>query len=87
MIPHERSLVKELAGRPFAIVGVNTDGREAYAKGIKNLPVTWRSFDDGNPEGPICKRWSIGGFRPSTSSTTSESFDTSTFATPISRRP
>jgi len=62
MIPHERSLVKELAGRPFAIVGVNTDGRDAYAKGLKNLPVTWRSFDDGNPEGPICKRWSISGF-------------------------
>jgi hypothetical protein len=62
MIPHERSLVEKLEGRPFAIVGVNTDGREAYAKGLKSLPVTWRSFDDGNPEGPICKRWSVSGF-------------------------
>src|SRR6476659_9551582 len=62
MIPHERSLVKELEGKPFAIIGVNTDSPEEYAKQVKELPVTWRSFADGNPDGPLCKSWSISGF-------------------------
>jgi hypothetical protein len=62
MIPHERSLVSEFKGKPFAIVGVNTDGQEKYAEWQKKLAVSWRSFDDGNPEGPICRRWDIGGF-------------------------
>jgi peroxiredoxin len=62
MIPHERSLVSELKGKPFAIVGINTDGQEKYAEWQKKLPVVWRSFDDGNPEGPICRRWDVSGF-------------------------
>ena len=62
MIPHERSLVTEMKGKPFAILGVNTDSAEIYAEWQKKLPTTWRSFADGDPEGPICKRWCIGGF-------------------------
>src|SRR5262245_2547625 len=62
MIPDERSLVSALQGKPFTIVGINTDSREMYAEWQKKLPVTWRSFADGNPEGPICKRWSVRGF-------------------------
>jgi TolB protein len=62
MIPHERSLVTEMKGKPFAIVGINTDSAEMYAEWQKKLPTTWRSFADGDPEGPICKRWCIGGF-------------------------
>lgn len=62
MIPHERSLVEEMKGKPFAIVGVNTDGAEAYGKGVLEEPVSWRSFDDGSPRGPISKAWNVGGF-------------------------
>jgi hypothetical protein len=62
MIPHERSLVTELKGKPFAIVGVNTDSAGMYAEWQKKMPVPWRSFADGDPEGPICRRWCIGGF-------------------------
>jgi hypothetical protein len=47
---------------PFAIVGVNTDPKESYDEWQKKLPVTWRSFADGDPGGPICKRWDVGAF-------------------------
>ncbi len=61
MIPHERSLVKELEGKPFALIGVNTDTPDAYAAGLKKEPVTWRSFADGSG-GPICAAWNINSF-------------------------
>ena len=32
MFPHERSLVKRLEGRPFALIGVNSDTDPQYAK-------------------------------------------------------
>ena len=66
MMPHERSLVEEMKGKPFALLGINTDGKAKYDEGQKSAkegPVTWRSFDDGNPStGPICKAWNIEGF-------------------------
>ena len=62
MIPHERSLVEEFKDKPFALIGVNTDGQEAYAKGLEQEPVTWRSFDDGDTSGPICEAWNIEAF-------------------------
>lgn len=62
MIPHERSLVEELKDKPFALLGINTDGQEEYRKGLKEEPVIWRSFDDGNPSGPICEAWNIDSF-------------------------
>ena len=61
MIPHERSLVDELKDKPFAIVGVNTDGKDDYVEGLKSESVTWRSFDDGHG-GPICRDWNIHSF-------------------------
>jgi hypothetical protein len=62
MIPHERSLVEELKNKPFALLGINTDGQAEYQKGLKAEPVTWRSFDDGNTSGPICETWNIDSF-------------------------
>jgi hypothetical protein len=52
MIPHERSLVEKWQGRPFAIVGVNSDGTDnaeglaKYREQAKKMGVTWRSFRD-----------------------------------------
>jgi len=64
MMPHERSLVEELKGKPFALIGINTDGKDKYEEGQKSDkgPVTWRSFDDGNTQGPICRAWNIDSF-------------------------
>lgn len=45
MYPHERSLVKRLAGSPFALLGINSDrDREALAKVLEEQNITWRSW-------------------------------------------
>ena len=47
MVPHERTLVKRLEGKPFALLGVNFDNsKEALKK-----------FD--GRQGPIGKKWNI----------------------------
>src|SRR3954468_21986010 len=62
MIPHERSLVKKLEGKPFALIGVNTDDDKNMVKQrSKKDQVTWRSFFDG-PGGKICKAWQVRSF-------------------------
>jgi len=59
MYGHERSLVKRLENKPFALIGVNSDGDIARAqKAVKNNDLSWRSFWDGN-RGPIAADWRI----------------------------
>ena len=59
MFPHERSLVKKLEGRPFALLGVNFDNsKEILKKCEEKNQITWRSFFDGR-EGPIGKKFNI----------------------------
>ena len=59
MVPHERSLVKKLEGRPFALLGVNFDNsKEILKKCEEKNQITWRSFFDGR-EGPIGKKFNI----------------------------
>ena len=63
MYPHGRSLVKKLAGRPFAIVGVNSDPSGYARKAVKDNRISWRSFwDGGDPQGPIASRWNVTGW-------------------------
>jgi hypothetical protein len=63
MIPHERSLVKRLEGRPFALIGVNTDQDRGMVKSRSvEDQVTWRSFYDKTTRGPICREWQVSGF-------------------------
>ncbi len=59
MIPHERSLVKKLENKPFALIGVNTDSREAYEAEVESMGVTWRSFMQETTSGPIPTKWNI----------------------------
>ena len=65
MYPHERSLVKKLAGRPFALLGVNSDKDLAKLRPkLEKNNITWRSFWNG-PEGtrgPISKAWDVMGW-------------------------
>lgn len=62
MIPYERSLVKRLEGKPFALIGVNTDtNRDKLKERIAQSNVTWRSFFD--PDGArIASTWGVFGF-------------------------
>ena len=62
MYGHERSLVQRYQGRPFALVGVNTDAdAETLKKVQEEEHMTWRSWFDGHG-GPITRQWKITGF-------------------------
>ena|SRR5262245_32397887 len=59
MYPHERSLVTKHAGKPFAILGVNSDqDRDELKKVLEKERITWRSFWDSRG-GPIARRWNV----------------------------
>ena len=73
MYPHERSLVKRLAGKPFAIVGVNSDDdREetvrkriatyhAVTKPLVNYYLDWaKSGDPRAPRAATSQQWCLG---------------------------
>lgn len=63
MYPHERSLVVRMKGRPFTILGVNSDPVEDYKKAIKEQELTWPSFwDGGRTGGPIARQWGVSGW-------------------------
>ncbi len=65
MYPHERSLVQKLAGKPFALIGVNSDtDLEKLKPVLEEENITWRSFWNG-PEGtngPISNKWNVMGW-------------------------
>jgi len=66
MWPHERSLVKQLAGKPFAVIGVNISepNTSALKKVVEKENLTWRSFSDPRTSegwGAISKKWNLAG--------------------------
>ena len=64
MYAHERSLVKRLENRPFALIGVNSDkDRDALKKVLEDEKLTWRSFwNGGSTNGPISNAWKVRGW-------------------------
>ena len=64
MYPHERSLVKKHADKPFAILGVNSDDdRKELKKVMEKEEITWRSWwDGGSTNGPIATKWNVSGW-------------------------
>ena len=64
MYPHERSLVKQLSDKPFAIIGVNSDrDREKIREVVKEKNLTWRSFwNDSGSNGKISDDYRIKGW-------------------------
>ena len=65
MYPHERALVKRLAGEPFALIGVNSDkDLEELQDVLIEENITWRSFWNGpdGTGGPISTRWNVRGW-------------------------
>jgi thiol-disulfide isomerase/thioredoxin len=61
MVPHEREIVKRLAGKPFALLGVNLDDdRETLKQTQEKFEISWPSFFDGRG-GPISDKWNVQG--------------------------
>jgi peroxiredoxin len=67
MYPHLRSLARRLEGRPFALLGIDSDDdRDELKKLGDQGQVTWRFWCDGAfDNGPIARRWNIS-FWPTT---------------------
>ena len=63
MYPHERSLVQRLNGKPFVLLGVNSDPKGRLKQVIKREKMTWRSWwDGGGTDGPIARKWNVHGW-------------------------
>lgn len=63
MYGHERSLVESMNGRPFVLLGVNSDKKKSTATdAIKENNLNWRSFWDGSTTGPISSSFKIRGW-------------------------
>jgi hypothetical protein len=65
MFSHERSLVKRLEGKPFTLLGVNSDKdrQECLNNNVKQQ-ISWRSFWNGKDGtgGPISAEWNVIGW-------------------------
>jgi hypothetical protein len=63
MIPHEKALVERLKDRPFALLGINSDGDAAKVRKIMmDNGIVWRNAVEGGTSGPIAKRWNVTGW-------------------------
>ena len=65
MYPDERSLVKRLEGKPFALLGINSDvDKDALKKVMEKEEITWRSWWNGpkGTGGPLSKAWNVRGW-------------------------
>jgi hypothetical protein len=64
MYPHERSLVKKLEGKPFVLLGVNSDrDKDKLKERMKEESITWRSWwDGGDTNGPIANQFNVHGW-------------------------
>lgn len=60
MFPQERELVKNLADKPFVLLGVNSDSRKRLKQSQQRNNLVWRSFwDGGDTEGPIAIAYQV----------------------------
>ena len=65
MVPFERGLVKRMEGKPFALLGVNSDeahNREKAKKAALDERMSWPSFWDEGFGGPIQARFNVEGY-------------------------
>jgi len=63
MYDHERSLVNKMKGRPFVLLGVNSDEKKSRAKeAVKENNLNWRSWWNDGRRGKNSKQFKIRGW-------------------------
>jgi thiol-disulfide isomerase/thioredoxin len=65
MVPHERELTERMHGRPFALLGVNSDDakdREKARKVTREKQMTWPSWWDGGHRGTIQTAYDVNHY-------------------------
>ena len=52
--------MKGLGGKPFALLGINSDiDKEELKKAMEKEKITWRSWWEGHQQGPISTQWNV----------------------------
>ena len=60
MLPHERTLVKRLKEKPFALIGINSDGpADKVGEILSKDEISWRQVVDGSTSGPLATKWNV----------------------------
>jgi hypothetical protein len=60
MLPHEIKMVEKLKDRPFALLGLNSDGdRSVVNKILKEQGIKWRQGILGTTSAALAKKWNI----------------------------
>jgi len=60
MVPHERALTQWLKGKPFALLGVDSDDNRDQAEAVmRKEQITWSSWFDGGTKGPVARKWDV----------------------------
>ena len=63
MLPHEKALVERLKDKPFALLGINSDGEaDEVNEMLAEQGITWRQAIDGSTEGPWATKWNVSGW-------------------------
>ena len=63
MLPHEKALVERLKDKPFALLGINSDGTaEELKKILEKQKIVWRQAVDGDTSGPWATKWNVNGW-------------------------
>ena len=63
MYSHDKKIVERYQKRPFVLLGVNADADVETLKEVQERQhLTWRSWFDGPPKGPLTEEWKIQGF-------------------------
>ena len=56
-------MVEKFKDRPFAFIGINSDGdRSVVQKILKENGITWRNAVDGSTSGPLATSWNVRGW-------------------------
>ncbi len=66
LFPHEKELVEKFREQPFVFVGADAEREPGEIEIAKKLQtknqLTWRSFNLGDPEGPIPLQWGVHSY-------------------------
>jgi len=62
MLPHEKALVKRMQDKPFALIGINNDGKAAdVLPRFRKEGITWRNAIEPE-QGSLASRWNVRAY-------------------------
>jgi hypothetical protein len=62
MLPHERSLVQQMEGRPFTLLGINCDEERESMQPVSFLErMSWRNWGNVDSSGSLTARYGVHG--------------------------